>query len=332
MTSKSEESDSISSIHEDLGNEDLRFEHFYAQIKSVPHLIEKAVGVDQALLTRLNEIQKTASSLIDQFDSRKEELLKKVDAWLFPIAKEALDKMSYDAKVLREHLQESLQNLQMMEKMDWIEHAKSWACLYTKCYDNKELTQKILKMASDRTSYLIDKDIKVICDYQNQSLAHISQETDEFKNIKARLKTVTEGSLKALLNLKKSPEGLSFTQTVDWIARIHKERENHFDQSLMKIDSVMKDVVRPEVLHHDAGHFAEFENEVVFMEHELRHIHDLISKLDLKDEKDVSFIEMRLEGLKEHLEQFDLSQLPDELKIRVKKIHQDIQEAYFRLE
>jgi hypothetical protein len=290
-------------------------EQFYEQIQAVPILYREAT--DQHLLKHLSEIQSQAVQIINQLDEKKNEILKKIDAQLFPIAKEALDEMLKEAKKLKENLRENLENLKFASKVDWIEHAKCWTRLYANWYDNRELTEKVLQFASHKTKQLIDRDIQVIKDYQTQSLAQISQGTADFKRIQERLKEVTEDSLNNLRSLKTPLKDLSFKQASDWIRLIHTEREAYFDQVLMKIDSVIKDVVRQEDVAYNESYFLELEGEFHFIEHELNSIQDLMTK----EKRQVDFAKKRLWEVREHLEQFDLSALSNELNKRLRDIH-----------
>lgn len=172
---------------------------------------------------------------------------------------------------------------------------------------------------------LVDRDIEVVHNYKKQFLDHFSSETDKFKDIETRLKTATENSLKALADLKELPKNLSMKEAAEWVAHVHKERETHFGQLLMKIDAI-KEAVHPDMVHHlDGASLMELESELAFAENDLRDIQSLLASLDLKEANNKENVHLRLKEVEEHLEQFDFSGLSDELKLKRDKINRQIQ-------
>ncbi len=301
------------------------------QIQSIPLLIHQALVIDQALSNHFKSLKNSANEVIAQFHEQKEDILAQFDSLLMPLAKEVLEALILDAEQLKMDLDNTLLSMQKMVDMDWEEHALSWVELYSKLNDRQELNQRILKLVSDRTSQLIDKDIRVIQDYQNQSLSRMSQEDDVFKNVENRLAKATEEPLKHLVELKRGiEETSSMKQASEWIAHLHRQRESCFDQVLMKIDLIVKDVVLIEE-EFDIDLFKDLEEEMFFVEQELKHIHSLLPKLHKNDEKEFFFTEARLEGLKDHLEQFDNLSLPRIVRERLEGIFHDIEDTLIKV-
>ncbi|WP_068467744.1 hypothetical protein [Candidatus Protochlamydia phocaeensis] len=304
-------------------------ENFQAQIQSLPKLIQEVAISDQALSQRFQELRIGAYALITQLDQQRPLILEKFDGLLFPLAKEILDDLFREAERLRDDLEKGLESLQKLSSMDWVAHINDWRHICIKWEDQKRLTEDVLKLLSERTSQLIDKDIQVVQDYQNQSIAHLSIETQEFKKLETRLAQATEEPLKYLRELKtqvKHPSSLK--QASDWIANLHKQRESYFDQLLMKIDSIVKEVVIPDE-GHDLELLKEVDNELDFVEKELNSIYHLLPQLDREDEKNILFTMARLEGLYDHVNDFESISLSPNLKNRLNKIKDKIELTIF---
>lgn len=305
----------------------------YVQIRKMPELSKQAQAVDQILLSRLQDLKGTASAIIRQFHEQKKSILQRFDSWIMPIAQEVLDALIKEAQTLKCQLEEKLDNLDQTTPEDWDTAAKHWAQLYSTWHDRKGLVDKILEVVVDRTKHLIDKDIQVIQDYQTQSLSHLPQETETFKNVEERLAHAIEEPLKQLMNLRnQAKEHQSLQQVSEWVAKLQERRETYFDQLLMKIDHVMKDVVHLEETQ-DWTAFVEVEGEILFMERELHHINTDLSQLHLIiAESDKQFLLARLEGLLDHVNDLDECSLPQPLQMRVQAIKSGIQLSISHLE
>lgn len=304
----------------------------YFQIRKMPELTKRARVIDQVLLTRLQDLKGTASSIIDQFNEQKKIILQRFDSWVMPIAQDILDGLLNDADQLKDKLDDKLEHLDQITPEEWDADAKDWAQLYTMWNDRKGLINKILQMMTDKTKYLIDKDIQVVSDYQTQSLAHLPEETEVFRNLEERLANAIEEPLKQLMNLRnQAEEHTSLQQAAEWISRVQEQRETYFNQLLMKIDYVMKDVVNLEETK-DWTAFVEMEGEVLFMERELHHINTDLTHLHLVEEDDKQFLLGRLEGLLDHVEDLHNDSLPNPLKTRMQALKDGIFFAISRLE
>lgn len=312
-------SDESTEPEKDKFSDYVRLQHFYKQVQSMPQFVEKAMVIDQALLIHFEELEFNAKQLLEEFDLEKTVLLKHFEGWLLPDAKEILADLSKDTEELKCKLNATLQGLQALAKMDWEEHARSWEVLYWKWKDKKSITEKVLKAVSNRAQQLIDRDIKIIDDYCNQSLCNLSPEQAEFKNVEDRLQAAIEEPLKYLVDLKQAPSEPSVSKTEDWIAAVHQNREKYFDHVLMKIDFIVKDIVHQEGLQ-DPDLHVELEGEILFMEREIQQIQEALIHLNREDEKELEFIKLSLDSLKEHLENLNFANVSQQLKKRSKEL------------
>ncbi len=300
---------------------------FYAQIQEMPELMARAEAVDQILLRRFQDLRTSALTIITQLNAQKPTILGRFDLLLAPIAKDVLDRLLHDAEQLSYTLNDKIEQMQHNDPLDWKEYAKCWVQIYVTWNDRKALVDKVLELVSSRTSQLIDKDIQVIHDYQTQSLAHLSKESEAFRNLEMRLARATEGPLKQLFALREQPQQHnSLKQASEWVANLQEQRESYFDQLLMKIDLIVKDVVQ--IDHEDdLTSFSEQEAEIVFMERELHNVQTILPKIDKQQEEDVQFIAARLDSLLDHANELNQSDLPQMLRQRILTINNDCQVA-----
>lgn len=300
-------------------------DNFYSQVESIPHLFEKAQVIDQVLLQHFLEIQSHSNAIVQQFEQQREDILKKFDGGLLPAAKEVVKELSKDTSELKFNLDDTLQNIVNASKMDWVNHAKSWAQLYVKWYDQKALMQKVIKQASHHTQELIDRDVNLIKEYHKQSLSHLTPDSPDFKSTEEKLKRVIEEPLKRLVELKQEPGDLNIKQLSEWVSNLNQHRENYVDQVLTKIDSVIDTFFTgafQEVV--DNTVYIEIENEINFMEQEMSHIKQSIAAFDVNNQQEREFIMTRLNSAKEHLEQLDLARIPKDLRNRIEKLYEQI--------
>jgi hypothetical protein len=310
----------------------ISLEKFYSQMQSIPLLVQQAIVIDHVLANYFQDLAETAEKIIDHFNEERPKILVEFDSWLIPLANEVLENLLGDALALKKQLDETVKSLQKTAEMNWVQHSKCWEDLYEKWNDRKELNQKILTLLSEKTTLLIEKDIRVIKDYQIQTLSRVAEEGEEFRNLERRLIKATAEPLKHLLEIKAViSQNTSLKQASEWVAELQTERESCFDQVLMKIDAIVRDVVLSEE-EIEGDDLKEFESEMHFVEVELKHIHDLIPKIHLKDEKEFYFTEARLEGLKDHLEQFSTKTLPRSLKARLEKLFHAIDLTLLRIQ
>lgn len=304
-------------------------ENFYDQIKSTSEIVEKAKAIQQILQFHFYQLRKGVIVVLQQLEKRKEDLLKHYEGALLPAAKEVLKDLEQETIQLKIDLEHSLTTYLTTCPDDWIEQAKQWAQIFAKWQDLKNMDQKILKMAAEKSQALIERDIKVIHDYQGQSLSHLTTESQELKDLETRLKEATDEPLKEIAELKNGPRDSTIKHVTDWIERLHTKRETYFDKVLMKIDSILKDVVTKEEREIESQ--PELEGEILFMERELHHLNEQILRLDLNDEKEVNLLEIRLEGIKEHLDNLEVGQISKEQKSKIDKLYNMIATIGFRL-
>lgn len=320
--------------HEEPENKIVEFpaepiKRLYVQIRKMPELTKQAEVIDQVLSGRLQELRGDASSIIKQFADQEKVILQRFDNWIMPIAKEVLDGFLHDAERLKDKLEEKLDHIEETTPEEWNDQASHWAQLYERWNDRKGLVDKILEVVANRTKHLIDKDIQVIHEYRSQSLSHLPKESEVFKNVEHRLNQAIAEPMKQLKAFQNRPQ--SIQQASEWVAKLQEHRESYFDQLLMKIDHITKEMVQTEE-RIDWSAFLEIEGEIIFMERELHQINIDLTRIESSSESDRQFLAARMEGLLDHAEELNSAAFPKALKHRVMVLKEGIAAALERLQ
>lgn len=304
-------------------------EQFSMQIQKIMELKEKKIvegqrELDDLLTKHLEDLRVLCSQIIEQFNEQKRVILRRFDHSIIPIATIILDSLIKDAEHLKMMFYAKLDRLDLVTIDEWQNEVLLWEALYLQWSDRKSLIVKILKNIAAHANYLIDRDIQIVKDYQTQSLKGVSKESHSLGDLEKRLAKAVEGPLKELIALRNQPKDyFSIQQVSEWMIKVHAERENYFDQLLMKIDYVMKDVVYVEDIE-DWTLFLEVEGEVVFMETEFDQINEDLSQMRFMEESDRQFILGRLEGLLDHLDHLSQNLLPISLKKRIHSLKERV--------
>lgn len=307
-------------------------EQFLNQMETTSQSLQRSREIDQLIVSYFQSIQETAITMMQYFEQQKAEMLNsKFNNWLLPLAQEVLDPLSEDAKQLKAELDQKLLSPLSMTEDSWIEHAKAWVQLYAKWHDRQALVNQVLKLATDRTNRLIDKDIQMIQDYQMQSLSQCSEPEFASQNLEQRMQKATETPLKALTNLKIQLEEVSAGHLSDWINQVHQEREKHLEQLLNKIDGIVKESGYFEDIQ-DPIHLVEIEGDLAFMEAEWRYLNNCLRKINPQDQGAAVFILDRLNELEEHISQFDHLHLPPILHQQMETLRQHIEQDKQKLQ
>lgn len=296
--------------------------HFH--ISKMSELTKQAKTIDHLLGDRLQDLKNTSQKIVKQFKDQTGEILQRFDHWIIPIAKDVLDGIIQQAELQ----QERLDQIEKISVNEWKEEAKNWIDLHSNWVDRKSLISKILEKVSERTKYLIAKDIRIIKEYQTQSLAHLPKESEVFKSVEKRLEHAIEEPLKQLISLANQPKDpLTIQQVSEWVSNLQQQRENYFNQLLVKIEQVMKETVqvrKDEEEPSDWSLFVEIEGEILFLENELHEINKDLIYLESLSDIDKQFILVRAQGFLEHVQQFEEQPLPVPLKKRLQILKEEI--------
>lgn len=234
-------------------------------------------------------IHSKANYLLSLFKQRGDSIIQELHEEIRLKAEELLKELYLQAQLLKEQLDLACDRGLSNIYVDWNEIAKSWARLGSKWVDSEKLKELIIKSVMDQTKHLIDRDLKVIRDYQQQSINPISDDPTIISNLENRLNVATQEALQQFVALKNQPSDLNPEAASTWIKNIHAQRQIYFDKILLKIDGVIKEMEIDRNIH-DPISIYEISSELTFMEQELKYFAQEVTKhgIDLSGLKDLS--------------------------------------------
>ena len=234
-------------------------------------------------------VQSKANDLLSLFKQRGDSIIQELHEEIRLKAEELLKELYQQALLLKEQLDLACDKRLSNKPVDWSEIAKSWARLGSKWVDSEKLKELIIKSVMDQTKHLIDRDLKVIRDYQQQSINPLSDDPSIISNLENRLNIATQEALQQFVALKNQPSDLNPEAASTWIKNIHAQRQIYFDKILLKIDGVIKELEIDRNIH-DPISVYEISSELTFMEQELKYFAQEVTKhgIDLSGLKDLS--------------------------------------------
>lgn len=185
------------------GNEKGNAAHrFTAEINKLPKVSDHAKAIHQFVSHHIQDEEVNASLILEQLDKRKRSILRKTKGWMGPLVKETLDNLvtevqQFTAKGVEEKGEGS--DLSSPTESPGLD---AWLILSQKCRDHKGLMAQILEKVATKTKGLINRDIQIVREYQMQSLSHLPEESEEFKNLEVRLAGAIREPISRLLHLQ----------------------------------------------------------------------------------------------------------------------------------
>jgi len=296
--------------------------HLCLEIQTIPHLVDQGIHHSDAM-AKIRSIESTAVEIIKQFGQEEVEILANFEPWLIPFAKEVLDQFYGEANALNRDLVDRLRHPHQSTPETWIEHASQWEQLYSRWQNRRKLMEDVLDMISVRERGLIDHDIHIIEEYQNHGIADCVSE--ELPEIKERIRKAIENPLNDLLKLKKTSNGpSSLLEAGNWLANFRSLREDYFNESLSCIDRVIKENLMTGHEIKSAEFINDFEGELTFIEHEFKHLINIIKDKESLDHESQALVVDQINSLVEIIETHEKESLPENLKKRLIKLQESV--------
>jgi hypothetical protein len=258
---------------------------------------------------------KKADDLLSELANRGDQICDELSDDIRPKARELFKELNNQALHLKSELVKAFQEAPVNGKVNWSEIAKAWMRFAFKWVDSEKLKERIIGLAIDQTKYLIDRDLKVINDYQQQSIMPLLDDPSIALNIEKRLKTATQEALQQFTDLKNQPSNLNPDAASKWIKSIQIKRQLYFDKILLKIDSVLKEVTA-DYIHEDPVSIFEMNSELTFMEQELKYF--------ARESIKIGSIPSGLRDLKEDLNNLKLRGIPSESLSRFNSLKKEM--------
>lgn len=263
------------------------------------------------LIGRIQDLQNTANSVLNQLSTIKDELRNEIDPEIFSYVEMVLEPIIKEVSRLHKSMEQSSGSVTHQAKTyqrysQWIDKAKLWVQICSKANNKEALVKAIIRYTVDEFLELIDRDIQVINDYQEHMLDALAVDDEEKIALAQRLETYLDPYLKGLNQLKFKPRDLTLQEIALWKAQVDKRREKYFDAALHSIDKVINSTIPDTSGPEEHEHLVEILSQIIYLEHEAPNLYDeIFMAADINSEQRKIF-ESRIMMLEQEIHQLNL--------------------------
>lgn len=309
---------------------------FVDRIRSTFQRFQNKPQYDSQLAGRIQDLQKTANSVLTQLRTIKDELRNEIDQDIFSYVEEIIDPIIKEVSRLHKSMEQPAsmrhQAKTYQRYSQWIDKAKLWVQICSKVNDKEAIVKAIIRYTIDDFLMVIDRDIQVINDYQEHMLDALAVEEEEKIALAERLGTRLEPYLRGLNDLRTKPKELPLKEIALWKAQVDKRREKYFDAALHAIDKIINDTIPDSSGPEEHEHLVDVLSQLVYLEHEAPNLYDeIFMSVNLSVEK-INIFESRLLLLDQEVHQLNLDlRLTPDLIDRLQVISEMLDQARQRL-
>ena len=305
------------------------FSRFIDRIRSTFQRFQNKPQPDHELAGRIQDLQKTANSVVKQLHTIKDKLKNEIDQELFSHVQEIIDPIIKEVSRLNKSIGQPTSVVHQAKAYQrfsqWIEKAKLWIQFCSKTNDKEAILKAIIRYIVEDFLEVIDRDIQVINDYQNHMLDALAVEEEEKLTVLKNLNL--EPYLQGLRSLQTKPNELSLHEIALWKAQVDKRREKYFDEALHTIDKVINSVIPDSSGEEEQEHLVDVLSQIVYLEREVPQLCDEIDRdMNPAPDKRIAF-ESRLSLFEQEVHQLNLDlritpDLIERLQIIIEMINQ----------
>ncbi len=280
-------------------------EKFVRQLSNLTRLTgNKRNKRKEDLYQTVAEVQATADDILRHFTLLKAEISNEVDARLRGAVAETIDPAIEETLEMKKSLSlEKEEDPNPITEGNWAEQMARWVHLYSKWKGKEEVSQKVMETLAKRIDLLIEKDLQFIEQYEKQSLSHLEEDPSFQEDVKRRIQSNLDTSIRKLKALKGRPPVASLQEAIQWDEAIQKKRGSYLDRVLEKIESIIDEEAPFANEPTNITDQLELKNECDFLEKEVDHALSLLPRTNWKNDEEVSFIESRLSELRGYAEE-----------------------------
>ncbi len=283
---------------------------FVDRIRSTFQIFQNKPMEDHQLTGRIQDLQKTASTVLKQLIAIKEELKNELDHEVFTSVEEIIDPLIKEISRLNKTLEQPVSVIHQAKAYQrysqWIEKAKLWVQICSKSNDKSAIVKAIIRYTVDDFLQVIYRDIQVINDYQEHMLETLAVDEDEKIALAQRLEMHLEPYLKGLNDLRAKPHDLPLKEIALWKAQVDKRREKFFDAALHAIDKIINHAIPDSSGHEEHEHLVDVLSQIAYLEHEVPHLYDEIFMTKKTGPEQLSIFDSRLSTLQQEVHQLNL--------------------------
>lgn len=312
-------------------------DRFVDRIRSTFQRFQSKPQKDLLLTGRIQDLQKTAQSVLRQLNSIKEEIKIEIDSEIFSQIDEVLEPLIKEFSRLRKSMEEAgsvtHQAKTYQRYSQWIEKAKLWVQICSKANDKEAIIKAITHYTIENFLEVIDRDIQVINDYQEHMLDALAVEEEEKIALAQHLEGRLSSCLKALNGLRRRPENLPLREIAIWKAQVDKRRERYFETALHIIDKVINETIPDTSGHEEHEHLADILSQIAYLEQEAPSLYNEVDAIQKIDPEQKEFFHSRLIILEEEVHHLNLDlRLTPDLIDRLQAVYELLEETKKKLE
>ena len=309
---------------------------FVDRIRSTFQKFQNKPSQDPQLIGRIQDLQRTAFTVMQELEVIKNELKKEIDAETFSYVEEVIDPITREVSRLNKSLEQpgtvTYHAKAYQRYSQWIEKAKLWIQICSKSKDREGVLKAIIRYTIDEFLEVIDRDLQVLNDYQEHMLDALAVDEEEKIALAQRLEVRLEPYIKGLNDLHQRPKDLSLQEIAIWKSQVDKRREKYFDASLHAIDKIINQSMPDTSSDSEQEHLVDVLSQIVYLEHECPTLYDEIYLAKKLSQSQIDSLSSRLISLEQEVHQLNLDlRLTPDLIERLQTIAEMLDQAKTKL-
>ncbi len=196
---------------------------------------------EHKLLGRIHELNKNASDVLNVLNTVREDLKKEVDDELYPFVEAVMNPMIRDiCRIQKVVKKEGLMHQQIdafNQYNEWINRAKLWVQICSTSKNRDVIEKAIIQHTFEDFIVIIDRDLKLICDYEEHLLDELDITDEEKTSLRIEIEKGLTIYLKSMKALKNFPKNLKLEDLTTWKDQADKRRDRYFNTVLQVIDN-----------------------------------------------------------------------------------------------
>lgn len=305
-------------------------DRFVERIRSGFQFFQPKVSESQISLSgRIQDLQKTAVTILQQLITIKEELKNAVDSELFTFVEAVVNPLIRDVERIQKSVEEEgsiVKQAQAFKRYnEWIEKAKTWVQVCSKPGDPKRISRAVIRLTIDEFLEVIDRDLQVIHGYTEHMIDNLSLDDEDKIHLVQELNFKLDPYIQSLKILKTRPMELHLSHIQEWKIKVDKRREKYFDGALHAIDKIIAEMNPNANSEEEHEHLVDVITQIVYLEEEVPQLCEEIFQIDSKDSFQKEILLVRLSSLQKEFHNLNLDlrltpELIDRLQIVVEML------------
>lgn len=265
---------------------------------------------DLQLIGRIQDLQKTANSVLKQLRAIKEDLRKDIEPEVFAYVEEIIDPIIKEVLRLHQSIEQPRSIMHQAKTFQrysqWIDKAKLWIQICSKAHDKEAIIKAIIRYTVDEFLEVIDRDLQVINDYQEHMLEALTVEDEEKINLAQSIEIRLNPYLKGLNELRAKPKDVPLHEIALWKAQVDKRREKYFDAALHAIDKIINSTIPDTSGEEEHEHLVDVLSLISYLEREVPQLYDEIDRIKNPSIEQEPIFLSRLTTLEQEVHQLNL--------------------------